>query len=70
LARTDAEKFAYINDYKKKHCKRLICEVRKEYYESVVAPYLNSHDISTSAFLKRCMDYVIDNDIDIFTEGK
>lgn len=60
----------YINNYKRKNYKRLICEVRKDYYEDILEPYLLNHIISTSTFIKRCMDYVIENDIDIFQEGK
>lgn len=67
---SDFNRNAYDNDYKRKHYKRMSCLVRKEYYEDVLEPYLTNHIISASSFMKQCMDYVIKNDIDIFTEEK
>ena len=69
MAQTNAERFAYIDDYKRKHYKRISCLVRKDYYEEVLEPYLTNHITSTSSFIKKCMDYVIKNNINVFKEN-
>ena len=46
----------YINDYKKKHYKRIIVEIPKKYYEKHLAPSAQALGESMSAFIRKAIE--------------
>lgn len=45
----------YINEYKKKHYKRVTIELSKEYYEKHFVPAAKASGKNTSAFIKEIL---------------
>lgn len=64
---TEATKRAKIK-YKKAKRKVITCELDKQYYEQFFFPYMQEKGMSVSMFVKKCMEYVINNDIDLSKE--
>ena len=52
-----------VNNYKRRHYRRVVCELPKEYYENVYLPYIKERNITSGGFIKRCIQYYIENNI-------
>lgn len=59
---TEANKRA-IAKYKKLKRKRVSCELDKQYYEQTLLPYANSLNLTTSNFVRKSIQYIIDHNI-------
>ena len=55
MGKYDPKNNAYVNNYKKEHCKKISVEVRKDYYEDVLFPAAESAGLSVHGYIKEAI---------------
>lgn len=57
------DRYDYINEWKRQNRKKVSCELDKKYYSDIYLPYITKIGMSNNEFLKKSIQYCIDNKI-------
>ena len=58
-------KRAYNIKYASQNLKRVAFDVQKKYYTDVLKPYSDKKGYPVNTFIKKCITYCMENDIDL-----